>query len=1784
MSDFVQFGTTSGFGLATLSPAGGNQGVMAFGALAQDQTVLLKPDIGATGTIDTWTLGFDILVPAGQGTWTTFLQTDLSNMSDGELFIRRTNASEGGIGISGVYDGAFQYGAWQRVIFTAVTDAGTTTLKKYIDGTLVGTQALTGDRWKLDADDGFLLFSDNDGDVSSGFVSSVVFLPRTTLSETFVSQLGTADADGFFASSPVTGASQFDFANGTFDATFGPGDLSAPGDTDTPAGPPVSVVNRVMDAMKTPGTVLELDISDVFSGTGLVFSIEGDEDDVATAVLDGEMLTITFGQLGHADFVLTATDALGNVATDNFRVRSAGQNAYTIAVIPDTQDYTDASLTNGPPQTFLNMMQWLVDNKESHNIVFVSHVGDITQDNLDFNWVVANQALSILDGKINYSILPGNHDQALGGTAADHSSVFLDELFSPARQAASNPETFGGVYDQEPDRGINNFHTFTAPDGTDWLVLSMEFGPRDDVIRWGREVLEAHQDHRAIVLSHSVNNWASRHDPAGLPLYDEGAGYDYGMGRDPQGANDGETIWREIVGKYPNVAFTFSGHIFGDGTSANLSYNQHGQRVLEQLVNFQNGVAREITGNGDPALGGRGGNGAMRLVTIDPDNHRVTTETYFTEFDDYGDGFRVTPERSRDGLTGSYLTLEETFENWDLSTPQPLATANAGDDQVVAAGAGAATAEVALDASRTTNPGGEALTYEWLNAAGDLVAATVATFANLDVGRNFLTLKVTDEAGRVTTDEVLVIVAGDGTKLVETFNDGSLEGWSIPAPEFELAIGTPESFGVPAVPGGADSVVEVPALTQTQGLLLTPNFGAPAGTLIGDYSLVFDIYVPDGQGTWTSFIQTNVANTDDGELFIRSRGDGTGGIGIGGQYQGNFLYDTWQRVAFVFDDNGNGTSNLKKYIEGALVGEQTVTGDRFKLNVNTGALLFSDESNETSLLYANSILVTDKQFTDQEIADLGGASAGGILASPPTGGSVQFDFDADLAATFGVPTLSFGPVGSGGGSTFLLKGSVFARATAGPGQAAPEARLYEQSDRPDTVLLWDDSAALQWSDYTLEATIRSTDNDTIGVVFLWQDPGNHYRLTADSETNTRELVKLVDGVATVLASEIGGTRFNVDQQLKVAVTGDAAFAYLDGRLLFGGEVAGINPDASGTVGVWSSNQRSSQFDNITVEDTRLTAHAGDDQRALDLEGDGAETVGLSAVGSFGPDEIVAWVWSNLGGDVLAVGQTVELDLAVGFNRLVLTVTDSTGRIDTDRVDVEVVGNSRIWLAEDFDGTDIPATFTIVDEGEFGGVGESGTASDWTIADGRLTQNSDLQSRQLVWQGASNADVWKRGWSPLGDGVNALRVGTYALYTGAGSEAWDDYSIQAEVVTPDNQALGFLFHYVDDKNYYKFEVDADGEFDRNPGNGAGPLFNLLKMVDGVETILGQVPQRYTPGETFDLRLDIVDQKISAFINGDMVYAYAIEDQSHQAGTFGLYSWGSQGVAFDKVRVIGLDAVDEPVATPQVEFLQGFAGDPKGSQVAPPPASQATIAANVVTDTDFVLDGQRFTVVENIGVWNAIKSAGIGAADYMPAMGTAFLFANFVDVRLELGAALQGLDVLVVGAKRGEIEGTLFGDTITWIAHSNAVRGWSDLITIDSGRGDDVIEVRAISSSTLDNALLADNATPGNGPLWNRNYDGRVTVAEIDAGEGNDTILGFDRVQLLAEGGAGDDIGKAGTNTRDTWIVSGLQAGYAITAEGDGYRIEDIDAADGDTGSDLIEGFEFVRFGDGSLLGL
>jgi hypothetical protein len=186
------------------------------------------PPNGGGIYVNEYTLVFDLYLPASSfagDAWLAFFNTNTENANDADLFAR---LDSGGIGISGEYAGKLSAGAWHRIAAVFRREAGGMALDKFIDGVYVGSQSIgqVDGRWSLYAEGAaqpwFLLFTDNDGESSSGYVSSFLFADRA-LGAAEVAGLGKADADGI-AAGPCDVAS--------CDAAFRRGDANGDGRAD----------------------------------------------------------------------------------------------------------------------------------------------------------------------------------------------------------------------------------------------------------------------------------------------------------------------------------------------------------------------------------------------------------------------------------------------------------------------------------------------------------------------------------------------------------------------------------------------------------------------------------------------------------------------------------------------------------------------------------------------------------------------------------------------------------------------------------------------------------------------------------------------------------------------------------------------------------------------------------------------------------------------------------------------------------------------------------------------------------------------------------------------------------------------------------------------------------------------------------------------------------------------------------------------------------------------------------------------------------------------------------------------------------------------------------------------------------------------------------------------------------------------------------------------------------------------------------------------------------------
>ena len=283
------------------------------------------------------------------------------------------------------------------------------------------------------------------------------------------------------------------------------------------------------------------------------------------------------------------------------------EGAWTIALLPDTQIYSQ-----NRPGVFSAQTAWLRDNADRYNIRFALHLGDIVNVNSIPEWKAARESMALLDGHIPYAVVPGNHDYGPSGNASTR-DTFLNDYFL-FDDFASRPNFGGAMIEGELD---NTWHTFEAG-GYEFIVIALEWGPRNETIEWADSILDQYPDKKAILLTHAyMNNNDLRYDHTDTVNPQAYNPHAYST---PGGVNDGEELWQKLV-KEHNFILTVNGHVLGDGTGFRTDPNDAGQNVHQMLANYQ-------------FLGPFGGNGFLRLLIVNPDG-TVEVKSYSPIYNEF---------------------------------------------------------------------------------------------------------------------------------------------------------------------------------------------------------------------------------------------------------------------------------------------------------------------------------------------------------------------------------------------------------------------------------------------------------------------------------------------------------------------------------------------------------------------------------------------------------------------------------------------------------------------------------------------------------------------------------------------------------------------------------------------------------------------------------------------------------------------------------------------------------------------------------------------------------------------------------------------------------------------------------------------------------------------------------------------------------------------------------------------------------------------------------------------
>ena len=277
---------------------------------------------------------------------------------------------------------------------------------------------------------------------------------------------------------------------------------------------------------------------------------------------------------------------------------------FTIIVLPDTQFYSQSN-----PAIFTNQTQWIVNNADDRNTLFVLHEGDIVNNDVTAQWTNANTSMSLLDDHVPWAVLPGNHDGTNVGAPGENLNNY-NKYFPYSR--FSNETWYGDAYNSV---NTNSYVLFSGG-YDDYIIFNFQYNPSNAVLAWANTTIDAYPNRRAIIVTHSYLN------------------------TDGTRTTEGKNIWNGFVSHHADQIFlVLCGHMYGEARRQDAV---NGNVVYQALADYQSRV--------------NGGDGLLRILEFHPTQDTIYVKTFTPYHNSY--------ETDAD----SQFTL-----NYDMTSTQPFA-------------------------------------------------------------------------------------------------------------------------------------------------------------------------------------------------------------------------------------------------------------------------------------------------------------------------------------------------------------------------------------------------------------------------------------------------------------------------------------------------------------------------------------------------------------------------------------------------------------------------------------------------------------------------------------------------------------------------------------------------------------------------------------------------------------------------------------------------------------------------------------------------------------------------------------------------------------------------------------------------------------------------------------------------------------------------------------------------------------------------------------------------------
>jgi hypothetical protein len=348
--------------------------------------------------------------------------------------------------------------------------------------------------------------------------------------------------------------------------------------------------------------------------------------------------------------------------------------SFTIAVIPDTQNYVDYTHQKNAGFAFdaapmvMEQLKYVADRTRSQggDIAFVTAMGDVWQHQtllidpdfaargfkraanpmmdrlfaptpkvLTVEAPTARAAYQQIAGKVPFSVVPGNHDYDAMWTDANHppKPVIKSEADIGLLHSAGL-NNFRSVFsDQSPffkgkpwyvashDGGADSAQIFTAG-GYKFLHIGLQFDAPNASLEWAASIVKRYPGLPTIVSMHDFLETDGERVPN--PIIDNHA-------LNPAVDNTPQMIWDKLISRNDQIFMVLCGHEHAQAFRDDA--NSFGHRVYQVLADYQARAQTVADAGAKPVPEGIG-DGWLRLMTFDfaGETPRVKVRTYSTHY------------------------------------------------------------------------------------------------------------------------------------------------------------------------------------------------------------------------------------------------------------------------------------------------------------------------------------------------------------------------------------------------------------------------------------------------------------------------------------------------------------------------------------------------------------------------------------------------------------------------------------------------------------------------------------------------------------------------------------------------------------------------------------------------------------------------------------------------------------------------------------------------------------------------------------------------------------------------------------------------------------------------------------------------------------------------------------------------------------------------------------------------------------------------------------------------